>query len=147
MNMNKIITLLLANICLFATGCKIEEEYIYTTKLTFKNESAHKIKINIGSESSLAETSWSCAVMPDEHYSRTIDNGSIWWVMEDGCIVIFDDEIVVDHRNTTIEHNLCCESSYTVKVSGRHDTEITYTYIFTDEDYDRAVAANKENEE
>ena len=85
--------------------------------------------------------------MPNEHYSRAISNEPIWWIMKDGCVVTFDDEIAVDHRNTDIEHNLCDEDSYTVEVSGRHNTEFTYTYVFTDEDYERAVAANTESGE
>ena len=145
MNMNKIIYILLSCICLFAASCEIEEEYICTTKLIFKNESQHKVEINVDSESILENKSWSCTMMSNEHYSRLIDNGSIWWVMGNGCVVTFDDEIAVDHRNTNIEHNLCDESSYTIKKSGRHDTVITYTYIFTDEDYERAVAANAES--
>lgn len=62
------------------------------------------------------------------------------------CIVTFDDKIEVEHSTTT-ERSLCNENSYSVKVSGRHDTETTYTYVFTDKDYERAVAANAESEE
>jgi len=62
------------------------------------------------------------------------------------CFVCFDDNIKTVHGLTfddiPIEHNICDENSYTVEISGRHETECEYTYTFTDEDYDRAVAAN-----
>lgn len=148
--MNKIIYILLSCICLFATGCGIDVDYAYQTTLTFKNESSHKIEINVDSKIHHEKEPWSCIIKPKESYSHIKGGDSpwiIWYIMNDGCVVTFDDEIAVNHRNTDIEHNLCNEDSYTVKVSGRHDTETTYTYVFTDEDYERAVAANAESEE
>lgn len=142
--MNKFIFILLSSVCMFATSCGIDIDYIYKTTLTFKNESSHKIKINVDSNNIHWKEPWDCIIKPNESYSHVVSDdphGIIWWILGDGCIVIFDDEIVVDHRNTNIEHNLCYESSYTVKVSGRHDTKTTFTYVFTDEDYDRAVAS------
>jgi len=145
--MNKFIFILLSSVCLFVTSCGIDIYYAYKTTLTFKNESSHKIKINVDSNTIHWKEPWECTIKPNESYSHVVSDepyGVIWWIFEDGCIVIFDDEIEVDHCNTNIEHNLLDENSYTVEISGRHKTKFVYTYTFTDEDYDRAVAANAE---
>jgi len=144
--MNKIITLLLSSVCLFATSCEIDVDYYYTTILTYKNNSSHIIEINANSTNPHEMMPWSCSINPGESYSHTDNSsgpGTIWYIMiMDGGVITFDNEITVDHHNTDIAHNLCDENSYTVEISGRHETECEYTYTFTDEDYDRAVAAN-----
>jgi len=144
--MNKIITLLLSGVCMFATSCKIDVEYAYTTTLTLKNQSSHSITIK-GSDN---EYILDCTIHPGESYSCQDNFGESPWypVLFTGirCFVCFDDNIKIVHGLTfddiPIEHNICDENSYTVEVSGRHKTKFVYTYTFTDEDYDRAVAAN-----
>ena len=140
--MNKYIITILTALCL--CGCNRIIEYHYTTILAFENKSNHTIEIKVYAGNSREKEPWECIIKPNENYSHTKGGDLpwiIWYIMDDGCVVTFDDEIEVDHRNTNIEHNLCDESSYTAKVSGQHDTKTTYTYTFTDEDYERAVAA------
>lgn len=146
--MNKYIIAILTALCL--CNCNNLIEYYYTTILVFENKSSHSVEIKVYAGNSREKESWECIVKPNESYSHIKGGdapGVIWHIMDNGCVVTFDNEIAVDHRNTDIEHNLCDESSYTVKVSGRHDTETTYTYVFTNEDYERAVAANADNGE
>ncbi len=148
--MNKIIYILLSSICLFVTGCGIDVDYAYHTTLTFKNESSHTISIKGNSNEYILD----CSINSGESYSCQKGGDSPHppqYFVGYRCIVIFNNSIEVIHSEFStdphIEHNLCDEDSYTAKVSGRHDTETTYTYIFTDEDYERAVAANAESEE
>ncbi len=65
--------------------------------------------------------------------------------------VVFDNETAVNHygpnRDETDgikEHSICDDESYECDASGRHYYNRRYTYTFTDEDYDRAAAANAE---
>lgn len=148
--MNKIIIILLSGACLFTTSCKRDIEYGYATILTFENKSSHTVDIKVDSKIIHWQKPWSCTVKPEESYSYTKGGNTPLtpqMIMCDGCIVTFDGEMSVDHRNTDIAHNLCNDNSYTVKISGRHDTKSEYTYTFTDEDYNRAAAANKESGE
>ena len=148
--MNKLVKILFSSICLLVASCAIEVEYIYTTILTFENHSSHTIEIRVDAGDSREKEPWGCTIKPNEHYSHIIAGDGpypVWFIMEDGCVVIFDGEIETDHCHTQIEHNLCDKNSYSVKVSGKHKTKREYTYTFTDEDYDRAVAASRESEE
>lgn len=148
--MNKIIYILLSSISLFAAGCGIDVEYAYHTTLTFKNESSYTISIKGNSDEYILD----CSINSDESYSCNKGGGiprHPQCFVGNRCIVIFNNSIEVIHSEFStdphIEHNLCDEDSYTVEVSGRHDTETTYTYVFTDEDYERVVAANAESGE
>lgn len=148
--MNKIIIILLSFVYLFATGCAKDVEYAYHTTLTFKNESSHTISIKGNSNEYILD----CSINSGESYSCNKGGGiprHPQCFVGDRCIVIFNNSIEIIHSEFStkphIEHNLCDESSYTAKVSGRHDTKTTYTYTFTDEDYERAVAANADCEQ
>lgn len=145
--MNKYIITILA--VLYLCGCNTTIDYYYTTILTFENHSSHTIEIKVDAGNSREKEPWGCTIKPNEHYLhiRTDDGPApVYWIMEDGCVVIFDDETEIDHCHTQIEHNLCDKNSYSVKVSGKHDTKREYTYTFTDEDYDRAVAISNDKE-
>ncbi len=141
--MNKHIIIILSILCL--CGCNRLVEYDYTTILILKNNSSHTIAIKGNSDIYKMD----CSINSGESYSGIESEDMplpVGFLFGGRCIVTFDDKIEVEHSTTT-ERSLCNENSYSVKVSGRHDTETTYTYVFTDEDYERAVAANAESGE
>ncbi len=135
--MNKYVITILSALCL--CGCNRIIDYEYTTILTIKNNCAHTVAIKGSSGIYTLE----CLINPGESYSGK-GNEEIPWIPEfftgSNCSVIFDSKLAVDHGEIQ-EHSICRAESYTVKTSGRHKTKSEYTYIFTDEDYERAVAA------
>ena len=151
--MNKIIALLLFIACLFVTGCKrICVLYECTTTIVMENKSNHTIEIKDNNQNNkyiFIKNPINCILQPGDKYSDNLYGEMCTYQPMDftgySCITIFDNEIEIDH-STLSEHSLCRQDSYSFRISGRHDTETTYTYVFTDEDYERAVAANADNE-
>lgn len=153
--MNKYIFIILSAICL--SGCKDEVlyEYVTTAKIIFTNDSSHSITVkSIDDGQSGKQGSLEFTIMSGESHTES-RTGGITYVPEPlsitgmRCSVIFDNELEIVHGTTasdgTIEHNLCDNNSFIQSYNGKD--KISYTYTFTDEDYDRAAAVNKESGE
>lgn len=144
--MNKTITLLLSVLCLYGCDRIIDHERI--TTIIIENKSSHTVEIKDNNGSDFAQKPINCVLHSGESYSDCrYDEGLLKPTVFTGfsCMVIFDDTVEIDHEKSTA-HSICDDASYIIEISGRHDTESTCTYIFTDEDYDRAVAANAKTE-
>lgn len=132
--------------------------HVSSTSITYTNDSSHYIEFSLTTtdDSGAFVRTTDIALKPAESY--TFDNNikgggyiSPHIITGDCRTVVFDNETAVNHYGPNRyetdgikEHSICDDESYECDASGRHDYNRRYTYTFTDEDYDRAAAANAE---
>lgn len=132
--------------------------HVSSTSITYTNGSSHNIEFSLTTtdDSGAFVRTTDIALKPAESYTfgNNIKGGgyiSPHTITGDCRTVVFDNETAVNHygpnRDETDgikEHSICDDESYECDASDRHDYNRRYTYTFTDEDYDRAAAANAE---
>lgn len=154
-----------ATICIAATAALLFSAccvyHVYCTSITYINDSSHIIEFSIAATdvSGAFNQTTDIALKPTESYTFSYNvkgDGYIspYYITGYCTVVVFDNEIKVTHYSPDWdetdgikEHSICDNDSYECDASGKHDYNRRYTYIFTDDDYDRAVAANKKDTE
>lgn len=147
--MNKHVLIILSCICL--VGCNNGDIYEHLTiaEITFTNNSSHTITVKSDNNPYVSgQSSLEFSIAPGKSYQKSCTGNT--YVPEPRhitgmrCFVIFDKIIEITHGITSsdksITHNICDYDSFVITHNSEH--KITYTYTFTDEDYERAVAAN-----
>lgn len=153
--MNKYIIIVISALCL--CSCKSLTDYSFLTVMTIKNDSSHTVTVETDTKyfgGSYHDSPLNATILSESSYSTQkiipYTPGLPINFIGERCIITFDDNIEVAHSHKTwdklIEHNMCDVESYTLNKS-KDDSRHEYIYTFTDEDYERAVAANAEREE
>lgn len=131
-----------------AAGCTID--YWNYAKFIVINNSSHKIRLIAESSEIYGNGKTDITIMPfEKSESKWIVDEAVGLENYIGKEVhaTFDDEIefTYQYSNTIWTNNICRYSYWDVNWIRKYKRKCTFT--FTDEDYDRAVAANKESEE
>ncbi len=144
--MNKYIIIILAALCF----CACKKGYVCVladsvTILTIENNSSHNITIKPDSK----YISYSEINIPsgDKYVAEKCNEVPMdpHDFIDYRSIVIFDNDIEIVHSSKILmEHSLYDNNSYIYNKSklNKYSDKFEYTYTFTDEDYDRAVAMN-----
>jgi len=152
--MNKILTAILSLICLLAGGCS--KDSWSASKIVIENASSHKVKFVSDKDSFFRYIEGVSGINVELPAGGTYDSG---WAKGTKHLFLtdrigrkvfatFDDELEFTYTLYGKEGKSICDEHYwnTAYVSERK-YKVVYTYTFTDEDYDRAVALSKDSGE
>lgn len=153
---------IVATICIAATAALLFSAcciyYVSSTGITYINNSSHNIEFSLKSRDHLGYTQTTdIALKPTESHTFSYNVSGGGYISPHDftgycTVIVFDNEIGIKHYSPNWdetdgikEHSVCDDNSYECDTSGKHDYNRRYTYTFTDEDYDRAVAANEKD--
>lgn len=133
--------LLLAAACCAACSAQNEYEYDYSSRICYVNDSSHKVSVawETSMSSSVNEKTGTLTLMPGEsteYVYLAFDRLGFpsFYLME----VCFDDSTIVrETKSDHMLHSSILRDNYELVRYSRY--EGTFTYTFTDADYENAV--------
>ena len=131
------------------SGCI--RDYYNSAKFIIDNNSSHKIRLTSESSERWRNNRVDVTVMPNESYKsdKIVEEAvGLENFIGEKVLVIFDDETEFVYMRKTyngefLENNICYDDCWNIHSTSKHSKE--WLFSFTDEDYERAVAANAES--
>ena len=150
---SKSLTIILLS-ALFLYDCQIDDESMEKGTVVYTNDSIHTIAVQTDRQHIADGQPLDFVIASGETYCTSAIGYDILPMFFSGvrCLVRFDNDMEIIHGKVfdgiTIEHDICEYDSYECTLKTKKGIQYwTYIYTFTDEDYERAVAANAESEE
>ena len=129
----------------------VDVEYGYTANVIIENKSSHEIVVD---NSIVKLRHWqepiTTVIASGKNYSfsrggdHPVEDPS--WYIGDKCLITFDAQVEIVHTRRTleedvvVEHSICEQEPFELIMHEKFSK--TFTYTFTDADYDRAVEWN-----